>query len=71
MRETTKRPAQQSAPGPFLVKTKDIPSHVGGNVWMWRSLTWEGKIPFIKVGNTHWFDVRDLKAWIERSKSLN
>lgn len=36
-----------------------------------RSLTFSGKIPFIKMGRTVRYDLADLKLWVESLKKGN
>jgi excisionase family DNA binding protein len=38
-------------------------------VWTVRSLLWDGKIPFVKIGRRFLVDPADLRAYIAREKS--
>lgn len=57
------------SPEPILL---DIPAAARAlctTPWAVRSLLWDRKIPFIKIGRKHLIDPADLRAYIAREKS--
>jgi excisionase family DNA binding protein len=58
---------------PRLLKTKQAAEYLAISPWKLRNLVQEGLLPFIEDGGvtSPWrFDVRDLDAYIERSRRL-
>lgn len=58
---------------PRLVKTKQAAEYLAISQWKLRNLVQEGLIPYIEDGGgtSPWrFDVRDLDAYIERSRRV-
>jgi len=42
--------------------------YLGATIWAVRSLAWERRLPFIRLGHRLLFDRQDLDRYIERSK---
>ena len=58
---------------PRLVKTKQAAEYLAVSQWKLRNLVQQGLIPFIEDGGgmSPWrFDIRDLDAYIERSRRV-
>ncbi len=43
--------------------------YLGRTVWALREMLWAGKIPYVKDGRRILLDIRDMDAWIEKSKT--
>jgi excisionase family DNA binding protein len=64
---------KQAPIAPRLVKTKQAAEYLAVSQWKLRNLVQQGLIPFIEDGGgtSPWrFDVRDLDAYIERSRRI-
>lgn len=58
---------------PRLVKTKQAAEYLAISEWKLRNLVQQGVIPYIEDGGgtSPWrFDIRDLDAYVERSRRL-
>jgi len=55
-------------PEPLLLDIHGAARALSTTVWAVRSLLWDGKIPFIKIGRKYLIDPADLRKFIERSK---
>jgi excisionase family DNA binding protein len=56
---------------PCLVKTKQAAEYLAISAWKLRNLVQQGLIPYIEDGGgtSPWrFDIRDLDAYVERSR---
>jgi excisionase family DNA binding protein len=58
---------------PRCLGVREAAIYLGSTIWAVRSLAWERKLPFIRLGQRLLFDRQDLDRYIERSKvpSLN
>ncbi len=52
-----------------LYSEKEAAKYLGRSVWAIREMRYSGKVPFIKDGKRVFFDILDLNAWIEKSKT--
>lgn len=52
-----------------LLNVPQTAAYLGCPVWTVRTLIWSRQIPVIKVGKGYLIDIRDLDAWIERTKA--
>lgn len=53
---------------PRLLSVREAACYVGISHWTLRQKAWEGELPEVRLGRRLLFDLRDLDAWIERSK---
>jgi excisionase family DNA binding protein len=51
-----------------LLTVKDAARYLSAHVWFLRTLVWERRIPFLKLGNRLLFDIRDLDMFIAAQK---
>lgn len=51
-----------------LLTLKDAATYMGRTVWGMRELIWKGRVPIIQDGRKIYVDVRDLDAYIEKTK---
>jgi len=68
-----KRSPKQAPIVPRLVKTKQAAEYLAISEWKLRNLVQLGLIPYIEDGGgtSPWrFDVRDLDAYVERSRRV-
>jgi excisionase family DNA binding protein len=56
-------------PEPILLDIRGAARALSATPWAVRSLIWEGKIPYIKIGRRFLVDPADLRAYIAREKS--
>jgi excisionase family DNA binding protein len=54
---------------PRLLNIKAASLYLSTTVWYMRTLIWERKIPFLKLGNAYGFDKQDLDAFIATQKT--
>jgi excisionase family DNA binding protein len=54
---------------PLLLDIKAAARALSTTTWAVRSLLWEGKIPYIKIGRKFLIDPADLRAFINREKA--
>lgn len=52
-----------------LLNEKEAAKYLSRSVWGIREMRYAGKLPFVKDGRTVRFDIHDLDAWIEKSKT--
>jgi len=67
------RSAKDGSISPRLVKTKQAAEYLAISQWKLRNLVQQGAIPYIEDGGgtSPWrFDLRDLDAYIERSRRV-
>jgi excisionase family DNA binding protein len=67
------RSLKQAPIVPRLVKTKQAAEYLAISEWKLRNLVQQGVIPFIEDGGgtSPWrFDLRDLDAYVERSRRV-
>jgi excisionase family DNA binding protein len=57
-----------TALAPRCLGVKEAALYLGATVWAIRSLAWEGKVPFIRLGQRLLFDRQDLDKFIERTR---
>lgn len=55
-------------PEPLLLDIHGAARALSATPWAVRSLLWDKKIPYIKIGRRFLIDPADLRAFIERSK---
>jgi excisionase family DNA binding protein len=60
-----------SAPAPRLVGVAAAAAYLSCTVWAIRQLQWDKKIPYVRIGQRLLFDIRDLDAFVERSKEAS
>jgi excisionase family DNA binding protein len=53
---------------PLLLDIHGAARALSATPWAVRSLLWDGKIPFIKIGRRFLIDPADLRAYIAREK---
>jgi excisionase family DNA binding protein len=53
-----------------LLTIKDAATYLSAHVWFLRTLVWERRIPFLKLGNRLLFDRVDLDAFVESQKTV-
>ncbi len=56
-------------PEPLLLDIHGAARALSATPWAIRSLLWDGKIPFIKIGRRFLVDPADLREYIAREKS--
>jgi excisionase family DNA binding protein len=54
---------------PRLLNIKAAALYLSTTIWYMRTLIWERKIPFLKLGNAYGFDRQDLDAFITSQKT--
>jgi len=54
---------------PLLLDIKGAAHALSTTTWAVRSLLWEGKIPYIKIGRKFLIDPADLRAFISLEKA--
>ncbi|MBZ5508485.1 MAG: excisionase family DNA-binding protein [Acidobacteriia bacterium] len=52
-----------------LLTVKEAATYLASTVWFVRSLAWERRVPFLKLGKRVCFDRVDLDKFIEQEKS--
>jgi excisionase family DNA binding protein len=57
------------SPEPLLLDIHGAARMLSATPWAVRSLLWDNKIPFVKIGRKHLIDPADLRAYIAREKS--
>jgi excisionase family DNA binding protein len=53
---------------PLLLDIKGAARFLSCSVWAVRSLLWDKKIPYIKIGRKYLIDPADLRAFVQREK---
>ena len=53
---------------PLLLDIHGAARALSATPWAVRSLLWDNKIPFVKIGRKHLIDPADLRAYIAREK---
>jgi len=56
-------------PSKRLYSIPEAAVYLGRTVWAVREMLYNGKMPFIKDGRRVMLDIRDIDAWIEKSKT--
>jgi excisionase family DNA binding protein len=51
-----------------LYSVKEASVYLGRSVWAVREMLWAGKMPHLKDGRRILVDLRDMDAWIDKSK---
>lgn len=67
------RSAKETPIAPRLVKTKQAAEYLAISEWKLRNLVQQGLVPYIEDGGgtSPWrFDIRDLDAYVERSRRV-
>ncbi len=54
-----------------LLTIRKASEYTGLPVWSIRTLLWNGRLPFIRIGHTQYIDRQDLDAFIDREKVSN
>jgi excisionase family DNA binding protein len=54
---------------PLLLDIHGAARMLSATPWAVRSLLWDNKIPFVKIGRRHLIDPTDLRAYIAKEKS--
>ena len=54
---------------PLLLDIHGAARALSATPWAVRSLLWDGKIPFVKIGRRFLVDPADLRAYIAREKT--
>ncbi len=54
---------------PKLLDIKSAAVYLASHPWQLRTLVWERKIPFIKLGNKYVFDRKDLDEFVDAQKT--
>jgi excisionase family DNA binding protein len=52
-----------------LYTINEAAHYLGRSAWAVREMLWAGKIPYIKDGRRVLVDIKDMDAWIERTKT--
>jgi excisionase family DNA binding protein len=52
-----------------LFSEKEAAQYLGRSLWAVREMRHKGKLPFIQDGRRILFDILDLNAWIQDSKT--
>lgn len=66
-----KRAHMISSPLPKRLFTlREAGVYLGRSEYSVRCLIWDREIPVIKTGKKQWIDLRDMDAWIEKSKTM-
>jgi excisionase family DNA binding protein len=52
-----------------LYSIPEAARYLGRTVWALREMLWAGKLPYVKDGKRILLDIRDVDAWIEKSKT--
>lgn len=69
MASNRKRAPQLSTPAfPRTLSIKQAAAYLSCTVWFLRTLIWNRRIPFIRMGHSYVFDVDDLNRFIENNK---
>ena len=53
---------------PRCLGVREAAIYLGATIWAVRSLAWERKLPFIRLGQRLLFDRQDLDRYVARSK---
>jgi len=57
------------SPEPLLLDIHGAARMLSATPWAVRSLLWDNKIPFVKIGRRFLIDPADLRAYIAREKT--
>lgn len=52
-----------------LYSIREASVYLGRSVWAVREMIWAGKLPYVRDGKRILLDIRDMDAWIEKSKT--
>jgi hypothetical protein len=65
---------KQPSPAVFtkrLLTIKELASEIGGTKWFWRSMIWDGQLPYVQVGKKMFVDQHDIELFISKNKHKN
>jgi excisionase family DNA binding protein len=57
------------SPGAKLLDVKAAATYLSCHVWLVRTLAWEGRVPFLRLGHKILFDRADLDTFIAAQKT--
>lgn len=58
----------EAATGARLLSIKQAAEYLGATIWFMRTLVWERRIPFLRLGKRIVFDRADLDTFITAEK---
>ena len=61
----------QNVPAKRLYSIKELVVEIGATEWFWRSLIWDGQLPYVQVGRKMFVDSQDLEEFIRKNKICN
>ena len=67
----TAKHSQSTVSAKRLFSIKELASEIGGTIWFWRSMIWNGQIPYMQVGKKMFVDTKDIEVFIEKNKHRN
>lgn len=63
----TAKHSQSTVSAKRLFSIKELASEIGGTIWFWRSMIWNGQIPYMQVGKKMFVDTKDIEVFIEKN----
>lgn len=54
-----------------LYSIKELSTEIGGTKWFWRSMIWDGQLPYVQVGKKMFVDHQDIELFITKNKHQN
>jgi hypothetical protein len=67
----TAKQSQSTVSAKRLFSIKELASEIGGTIWFWRTMIWDGQIPYMQVGKKMFVDTKDIEVFIEKNKHRN
>ena len=61
----------QNVPIKRLYSIKELVDAIGATEWFWRSLIWDGQLPYVQVGRKMFIDSQDIEKFINIHKHQN
>ena len=69
--QMVKTDCAQNVPAKRLYSIKELVVEIGATEWFWRSLIWDGQLPYVQVGRKMFVDSQDLEEFIRKNKICN
>ena len=64
-------PCDGFVPKKRLYSIKELTALIGATDWFWRSMIWDGQLPYVQVGKKMFVDSKDIEDFIQKNKFKN
>jgi excisionase family DNA binding protein len=54
-----------------LLTINELATEIGGTKWFWRTMIWDGQLPYVQVGRKMFVDKNDIEKFIAKNKHKN